>query len=620
MVKMRERIKTVIHADMLDTIGRQFKFKHAKGTAEWLKNSLDNYLRLYEAGAESRSGQWPVLIGLINGSKGMPGPNLAVVDFGGASYHDVQTFLLNWGDRSAASHGRTSAAAVTGGHGNGGKFYMREMFKDGARFLTWRDGKMTSLVVDKKESDPGTTGEWEAKDESTTWRAAVRAALPTSEGLRGGDELITYIEASQPQIVSELDAGRRGLTILVGRRAIQTNPSNDVVTNKSWNAQRFVDELRDAAQARRPIRELAITVLVDGEERIERLTPETLQQDPEWPEETVTLPDTLVPGTSPASGAMSLGVLRLRKAITPLTGPRKDQNTVFVTDSSNNLIASYPISELPLSSRTPVLTFLQGELQLTFTTVDDYVQNDRERLVKAVVTDNILNWVAERIVERVNEIEHAQRQQSHKRDLDIATILNNSLNEHAKNFLQEMQTEIFVDLVDDHEGGGPETRGNGKGGRGGKGNDGTRENGVGGRNSDGGTREEPGTTEISRKPQYPRVLLSNHDENPAKAGTGEKKDLTVWHPPLYQDDEDRRHNVWWINTAHTFAQEVMKSGGPEGKAFKSYHLFMFRDVVQREALRMRQKREAEIDLAMIENDLAWIIHEHSGLTRLAVSG
>jgi hypothetical protein len=50
--------------------------------------------------------------------------------------------------------------------------------------------------------------------------------------------------------------------------------------------------------------------------------------------------------------------------------------------------------------------------------------------------------------------------------------------------------------------------------------------------------------------------------------------LTDRHPPLEQDDIDRRHNVWWINTAHTFAQEALDRGGPRGQAFKSYQLFM----------------------------------------------
>jgi hypothetical protein len=600
MTTTHERIKTVIHYDMLDTIGRQFRFKHAKGTAEWLKNSLDHYLRLHEAGAEPWSGQWPVLINLIDGGKGLPGPNLAVIDFGGASYDDVQHFLLHWGDRSAATHGHTSTAHVTGGHGNGGKFYMREMWRDGARFLTWRDGKMTSLVVDKRAD--GTTGEWEAKDEPATWREALRAALPAYEGLRGGDEIITYLQTHQPRLLTELDAGRRGLTVVAGRRAVQVS-SSSAVCGRRWDAQRFVDELRDAAQARRPIMELAISILINGELRVPRLTPETVPEDPDWAEETVTLPGDLIPDDAPLPGFSSLGELRLKKAAIPLTGKRKDRNAVHIVDSVGNLIASYPIAELPLANRSPVLSFLHGDLHLTFTTVDNYVQNDRERLVDAPVTAAILAWVARRIEERVDAIESVERRQAQKRDLDVAAGLNDVLNKHARHFLQKLQDEIFVDLVDDPQDVVPGGKGQGQGGRRGTGSDGGRENDPGGRAALAVAREEPRTKERARRTRFPRVLLSGRDEDPARAGTGESKILTERHPPLHQDDEDRRHNVWWINTMHPFAQAALKNGGPEGKAFRSCQLFMFRDVVAREALRMRQQRQAELDLGTIENEL-----------------
>src|SRR5947209_20480418 len=108
MTITHERIKTVIHYDMLDTIGRQFRFKHAKGTAEWLKNSLDHYLRLHEPGAERWSGQWPVLVNVIDGGKGLPGPSLAGIHFGGASSGDAPHFPPHCGDRSADTHTPTS--------------------------------------------------------------------------------------------------------------------------------------------------------------------------------------------------------------------------------------------------------------------------------------------------------------------------------------------------------------------------------------------------------------------------------------------------------------------------------------------------------------------------------
>jgi hypothetical protein len=320
----------------------------------------------------------------------------------------------------------------------------------------------------------------------------------------------------------------------------------------------------------------------------------------------VTLPGDLIPDDSPLPGFSSLGQLRLKKAAIPLTGKRKDRNAVQVVDSVGNLIASYPIAELPLASRSPVLSFLHGDLHLTFTTVDTYVQNDRERLVDAPVTAAILAWVARRIEERVDAIESVERRQAHKRDLDVAAVLNDVLNKHARHFLQKLQAEIFVDLVDDPQdvvaGGKGRGQGHGGTGRGGDRENGP-ENGPGGRAAPAVAREEPRTQERVRRPRLPRVLLSGRDEDPARAGSGESKILTERHPPLHQDDEDRRHNVWWINTMHPFAQAALKNGGAEGKAFRSYQLFMFRDIVQREALRMRQQRQAELDLSMIENEL-----------------
>ena len=82
-VTQGDLIPAKISSDILDTLGRSFKFKHAKGIAEWLKNSLDQYLRLRTNGQEPRSGSWPVILNLMDGQSAKNGPNLAVIDFGG---------------------------------------------------------------------------------------------------------------------------------------------------------------------------------------------------------------------------------------------------------------------------------------------------------------------------------------------------------------------------------------------------------------------------------------------------------------------------------------------------------------------------------------------------------
>ena len=102
----------------------------------------------------------------------------------------------------------------------------------------------------------------------------------------------------------------------------------------------------------------------------------------------------------------------------------------------------------------------------------------------------------------------------------------------------------------------------------------------------------------------PQMLLSGRDPDPSRDATSETKVLTDRHPPLYQGDIDRTFNVWWLNTTHPYAANALKkAGGPKGLAFKSHHLSMFRDMVQREALRILQRREAELPLDMIENEL-----------------
>lgn len=117
----RRLIPPKISSDILDTLGKSFKFKHAKGIAEWLKNSLDQYLRLRKEGDETRGGNWPVILNLIDAQSSKTGPNLAVIDFGGTDHTKIENFFLHWGDRGAATYGRAVTAAVTGGHGNGGK-------------------------------------------------------------------------------------------------------------------------------------------------------------------------------------------------------------------------------------------------------------------------------------------------------------------------------------------------------------------------------------------------------------------------------------------------------------------------------------------------------------------
>jgi hypothetical protein len=542
-----------------------------------------------------------VFIHLIDGGNQSKGPNLAVIDFGGTTYQAIDKFFLYWGDTSAATHGKSMKdVALTGGHGNGGKFYMREMWRDGARFLTWKNGRTTSLVVQKMGN--GETGYFEVENQPMNWQDSLELALTTSENLGGSREIVLYIQNSLSNIYSDLENQRRGFSVIVGRKAVQTMSSNDVVVGGKWKQQQLIDEICDAQQARRPIRELGITVFVNGQVKIESLTPYSIEEDERWPSETFVIPGSLVSDLN--AHLTEAGTLTIFKSANQLTGRTKDLNSLFVSDSKGNPIASYPIHELSFPGYSPLISFMHAESQLSFSEISQVITNDRERLVDSQAVRFILEFVASKIWERIQTIEKINRENKTKEDLELAALLNDSLNKHAQRFLQQVQTEILVDYVSTDTGGGPGGGGSGTGGIGpGSGGKGKRIHGEGGGEGEKGDKETPGDSKRVKRSRFPRMLLSGRDPDPSR-DDGQTKFLTDRHPPLHQDDSDRTYNVWWLNTSHPYAAKALKkSGGAQGLAFKSHHLSMFRDMVQREALRILQRREAELPLDRIENEL-----------------
>lgn len=592
------RIETVISPDVLDQIGKAFRFNHGKGVVEWLKNSLDAYIVRRTEGLEEESGGWPVHIHLVDGRRGQTGPNLAVVDFAGASYEDVQKFLLTWFDTSAAPRGsRTSAGMLTGGHGNGGKFYMREMWRRDARFCTYLDGRVSRLIVDK--ASDGTCGYWEHEDAPMTWRDALHHAFEGSGmSVQDAEDFMTRHD---PWLFGDLDAGSRGFTVVLGLRAVQIKSSNDVVNNNRWRNRELIESIRAIPASHRPLQELAIRVAHGGQLGIERLQPEHIEEDPDWQPErhpvAANLPDPLdSSATIQLTRSMSgeVGELIIHKAKAALTGKMSSRNSVTVFDAGGNPVGAFAIPDLHAGS-TDHTRFLFCELNLAFPELEEHVENDRESFKSSPQVDALKAWLRERIGVCARQAEAELRERQRRAELDAASALNRTLNDYAREFLRELETEVFVDWLDE-EGGGEGGDGSGAGG------DGDGNGAGGGSGEGGGRRDTPGETQRVRRPRFPRILLSDHDEDPAEPGA--PRALSPSHPPIHQNEDDqRRYNVWWINTSHPYASEAMSRDGVGGRAWKEYHFFMFRDVVQIEHLRMLQRRDSEMPLEQLENEL-----------------
>lgn len=152
--------------NFLNVVGNEFRFNHAKGLAEWIKNSADAYATTAKGVRDDH--QYIVLRFQIANPKQRS--VFECIDFVGMTAAKIDNALQRWGDPKAARYDR--AVATLGGHGNGGKFYMRQMFRT-SRFITYRDGKLNVFGFDRDKRYGYAAGE---KNRRVSLETALRFA------------------------------------------------------------------------------------------------------------------------------------------------------------------------------------------------------------------------------------------------------------------------------------------------------------------------------------------------------------------------------------------------------------------------------------------------------------
>src|SRR5665213_4620697 len=94
---------------LLNVIGNEFKFDHAKGLAEWLKNSADAYNR-----EDVNDEDQYIFIRMKQKSFVAPA-RFECIDFVGMTHDEIENAFKRWGDPQAASRGK-SKKNILGGH------------------------------------------------------------------------------------------------------------------------------------------------------------------------------------------------------------------------------------------------------------------------------------------------------------------------------------------------------------------------------------------------------------------------------------------------------------------------------------------------------------------------
>src|SRR6266700_6553612 len=238
--------RNVIDDHLLDIIGNEFKFSHEKGLPEWIKNSVDAYIRRDPPVPDDEQ---YIVFHFRDGRKGEP-PIFECVDFCGMSSDEIDKALKRWGDPKAASRGQNKR--VFGGHGNGGKFYMRQMFER-SYFITFRSGKLNIFGFNENRKYGFARG---FKDKGCSPSEAVKLAgigeLPLPQGM-----------------MDQILKGKTGFTVV---RGIQPSRIKGVIP-----VARLCEKVRFHPQARKIVQRKPIRVLYNGHVVVERLEPERIE-------------------------------------------------------------------------------------------------------------------------------------------------------------------------------------------------------------------------------------------------------------------------------------------------------------------------------------------------------
>jgi hypothetical protein len=557
------------HDRFLDIIGSTFRFDHAKGLAEWLKNSSDAYIR------QDVNDEDQFIFVRLRKKTAVSPARFECIDFVGMTHNEIETAFKTWGDPEAAARGRRGKK-ILGGHGNGGKFYMREMFKT-SRFITYRNGSINIFGFNETKQYGFADG-------------YEKRAIGLPRALELADIKNDLLDELPVHVRANLEAGRTGFTVVIGEGPAKMAGRN---TPRS-----IIQRLCVHPQARRLIRAKPIYAVVESAPmrlEVENLPP---KEGFEGPFE-YDVPAELPFGSQMiqmANADFGPGKLQLHTTSEPFsrTGDKGALNCIDIRGEVG-VIGSYRMNELGHIRNFPETEFIYGECTCPILEDpdDDCVSNDREKLVDSEKTQALLQWICEKVGSLADKMAVKGKETQRTEELQQSSLFNNFLNSwmQKSKFWEQLRGEIFGGAGTGGGFGGSGGGGAGLGGGGAGGGGGSAGGGGTGGGGD-GTKKRPG-------PKFPVVRLSDIDDDPLNPG--QKVRCDARHPLIYQRSEDVSEGIYWINTTAPFARKLLDEYGSESTRWREYMFQRHIDIIVKQNIYEMEKKESQLSAALVDS-------------------
>ncbi len=548
----------VYHDNTLDNWGNAFNFNHEKGLAEWLKNSIDAYVRVSFSDRDQH-----VIFRFSEGTTSQPSI-IECIDFVGMVHADIQKALKWWGDPNAAKRGLN--VRTYGGHGNGGKFYMRQMFQS-SMFVTYREGKINIFGFNENKKYGFAEG-FENK------QISLNEALSIAE-----------IDHSliPENIFTKMKSGEIGFTVVKGYR-----PKRIVGNRLPVNS--LCEKLKYHPQARRPLKFCNVSVVYNDKLILKNLRMEDIEPFEGFEEPMIfDIPEKLDLKDNPeqkivmANKKYPIGKLTLRTSSIPFgRGGRKTELNCIDIVGEIGVIASYKMSEIGPLRYFPQAQSIYGECTCPILEDPDYdcVLNDREKLADNERSNALRAWICLKIDELGSKIADIERKDEEKKNIQTTDEFNQILNNWKNQFMSKLFAEVLGGPGKGSSTGGLGLDGTGGGDK----NKSEEKGGIGSGKGEGGGEGNDKKT----GPTMPRVLLSGQ-EDPDFPGV--IVTFSERHYPVEQRQQDFDRGIYWINLEKPMAKIIINRYGVNSPRWRNYLFQRYVDIFMKEAIYRKAKQE-----------------------------
>jgi len=390
---------------------------HENGLPEWAKNSADAYVRS-EAVSERR-----VVVLIFDYRERSRLPSIACLDFVGMTSQHIERYFRIWADPNAA-RADTAIGDLQGGHGNGGKAYMVQMFQDYSLLHTAKGGRACiygvpsgrlqfGYVPDPRSGcDFPIRGLREELDRALSDVGLNYDSLPVAakRSLDGGDGF-TLFRGVNPRQYGRSIPVRQLLERIMNHhqmvRTLQLCQVYAVVNGRLYNGGQ-------------PLTLPPIPPLEGAEIAHETRIPETLR-DP--------VSETDVSTTE--NGQYPIGRLILRTSNTDMRrSPRRYRHNIQFKARSGfiGIIEMTDLIQSYYGNR------IYGECELD--ALEHYKTNDRTRLAESPLTRALKDWVRQQVERYSQEFETRDRRRYTQDEANALSNMNAALDNWKNQFLE----------------------------------------------------------------------------------------------------------------------------------------------------------------------------------------